>query len=186
MVISDVEVEDEDIENEERLFQSGENTNTNYKISEAEINYRRVEYLETQITPLFLSLIKNEDFEFGHISESIKLIQKQLEINRIATQNWFNSLYINYFYSNEKILISLLRVIEFIDPEKLSPTAETMALASLSHKNNEIKEIGVRFFENWSSLTSYNILKNIQVDSVWLQKYINQVITDLEVELCLC
>jgi hypothetical protein len=167
------------------FFIFSDEINTNYKISEEEINKNRLNYLDKKITPLFLSLIKYEDFDFGHSSESIKLVEEQIAINKIATQNWLNGLYIKYFSSDEKVLIGLLRIIEFIDVELLSPTAETIALASLSNKNDEIKELGIRFFENWISIDSLNILNNLEVESVWLQKYIDQVKKDLEIELCL-
>lgn len=167
------------------IFSFVDENNTNFKISEDEIIKKRLAHLEKKITPLFLSLIKSEDFEFGQKSSSIKLIQEQLTINKVATQNWFNDLYIRNFSSDEKTLIGLLRVIEYLDETLLSPTGQTIALASLSHKSDEVKELGVRIFENWSSINSYTILKGIKVDALWLQKYVDQVIKDLEVDLCL-
>lgn len=165
-------------------FVFSDEINTNYKISENEINKQRLNYLEKKVSPLLISLIKYEDFEFGRSSESIKLVEQQLAINKIATQNWFNGLYIKFFMSDEKILIGLLRIIEFVDVNMLSPTAQTIALASLSHSNDEVKELAVRFFENWISIESLNILNKLKVETPWLQKYINQVKKDIEIELC--
>lgn len=169
----------------DKLFISVDENSTNFKLDENYINQKRIDYLEQKITPLLISLIKNEDFEFGKKNETIKLIEQQLEFNSVATQNWFNKLYIKYFASDEKILIGLLRIVEALNETALHPTGEIIAIAALSHKNDEVKELGVRIFENWCSLSSYEILKNIKVETVWLQEYIDQVIKDIEIELCL-
>jgi hypothetical protein len=169
----------------DELFISVDENSTNFKLDENYINQNRIDYLDQKITPLFISLIKNEDFEFGKKNESVRLIEEQLELNSVATQNWFNKLYIKYFSADENILIGLLRVVESLNEHSLHPTGEIMAIAALSHKNDEVKELGIRIFENWCSLNSYEILKNIKVDTVWLQDYINQVIKDIEIELCL-
>lgn len=79
----------------------------------------------------------------------------------------------------------MLRIIGRFDEEIIFPQGKTMALAALSHKNDEVKELGVRAFENWNSLNSLEVLKNISFDSNWLQDYLNQVIKDLKSELCL-
>jgi hypothetical protein len=158
---------------------------TNYQPSENEINNIRLKYLEEKVSPLFLSIIKNEDFEFDQRCESINLVEENLKVNRVATQNWINKLYLQYFASDEKVLLSLLRVIDYFNRELFYPTGQTIALSALVHNSDEIKEMGVRIFENWGSIESLNILKAIKVDTDWLQKYINEVIIDLEKELCL-
>lgn len=158
---------------------------TNYIPSEKELIDERKNYLEMKLTPLLISLIKNEDFEHGKRSESIRLVEEQMNENKVVGQYWFNSLYIRNF-TNDDILLGLLRIVEYLSEELLFPTGQTMAMASLVHANDEIKEQGIRIFENWCSIESYNILKSIKVDTKWLQDYINQVINDFESELCLC
>ena len=159
--------------------------NTDYTVSENEIMEKRVEYLKTKISPLFISLVKNEDFEFGQKSESIRLVENELNKNKIATQNWLNDLYLQHFSKDEKILIGILRIFEYFDEDAFYPTSHTIALASIVNRSDEIKEMCVRAFENWGSLNSYEILKGIRTEAKWLQAYINQVIKDIEKELCL-
>lgn len=168
------------------IEKSDDVSSTNFSISESKLNSDRLKYLDQRITPLLLSYIRNEDYEFGQRCDSINLVEEQLKINEIATQNWFNKLYLKYYSTDESILLSLLRIVEYLDKNLLFPTGQTMALASLSHKNNEVKEMGIRIFENWCCVESYDILKNLKVDTVWLQEYIEQVKKDLEEELCLC
>lgn len=152
--------------------------------SENRINGNREEYLRKNITPKFLSLIKEEDFEFGFVSRSEELIASQLQINALATRNWLNEIFINHF-DNEVILIGLLRIISRFDESLIFPQGQTIALAALSHSNDEIKELGIRAFEKWCSAESLSILKKLNLNSAWLQEYVNDVINDLEEELCL-
>ncbi|MBC6399465.1 MAG: hypothetical protein GDA42_00100 [Ekhidna sp.] len=171
--------------NLEKFLRSTEESSTNFFLDENAINEKRMKFLKEKVTPQLLSFIKEEDFEFGQKSESINLVEKQIQINAIATKNWFNELYLNYFRTDRKILLSLLRIVEYFDKELLFPTGQTMAISALVHSNDEVKELGVRILENGCSVESYEILKNIKVDTKWLQQYINRVILDLEKELCL-
>ena len=170
--------------NLEKFLRSTEEYSTNFFLDENAINEKRMRFLKEKVTPQLLSFIKEEDFEFGQKSESINLVEKQIQINAIAAKNWFNQLYL-YYFSDEKMLLSLLRIVEYFDKELLFPTSQTMAISALVHSNDEVKELGVRILENWCSIESYQILKNIKVDTNWLQQYIDQVILDLEKELCL-
>ncbi|MFY7665980.1 hypothetical protein [Flavobacterium sp.] len=152
--------------------------------SENKINGNREEHLRKIFTPKFLTLIKEEDFEFGFTSRSEELIRSQLKINALATRNWLNEIFINYF-DNEVVLIGLLRVISRFEENIIFPQGQTIALAALSHSNDEIKELGIRSFEKWCSVDSLNILRKLNLNSSWLQEYVNEVITDLEEQLCL-
>jgi len=158
--------------------------NTDVKVTENDINNSREYFLREKVSPELINLINEEDFEFGFVSRSEELINKQLEINDLATRNWLNELFISNF-KNDGILIGLLRIIGRFDQEIIFPQGQTMALAALSHRNNEIKELGIRAFENWASENSIQVLRNTNIELEWLNEYKNEVIADLEVELCL-
>lgn len=149
-----------------------------------ELNQEYFNSLKTKVEPLLLSLLRNEDFEFDIIPESVKLIETHLRENPFATKQWFNEIYVEYFH-DEKVLIALLGIIVFLTEQDLYPINKTMALAALTHRNDEVKELGVRAFESWASHDSLRILKEVKLDTKWLQEYIDQVIKDLEFELCL-
>lgn len=157
---------------------------TNFIYDENKINQTRQEYLNSKVTPLLLSLLKYENVEYGVKSEGEKLIREQIENNCSVALNWISDLYISSF-NDDKILIGLIKIIGNIEESTISSVGQVIALASLSHKNNEIKELGVRAFENWASPKSYSVLSNLNVGQGWLQDYINQVVKDLEKELCL-
>ncbi|MCG8776513.1 hypothetical protein G1K67_13510 [Tenacibaculum finnmarkense] len=157
---------------------------TNTNIDENLLNKKRQEYLNVKVSPILISFLTYEDVDYGVRSEGEKIICEQIEQNSVVALNWINELYIQNF-SNEKILVGLLRILGNLDEDDISSIGHVIALASLSHSNTEIKELGVRAFENWSSSKSYSILSNVKVGEKWLQEYINQVIKDLEIDLCL-
>lgn len=143
------------------------------------------DYLSQKITPKFLSIIKDEYFEFGYTSKSEELVRDQLSLNALAARNWLNEIFITY-YSKESVLIGLLRIISRFEPSLIYPQGQTMALAALSHRSNEVKELGVRAFEQWCDNESVNILKSIDKKiPLWLLEYVNDVIRDIEEQLCL-
>jgi len=151
-----------------------------------QIRSEQLSYLTTHITPLLISIIKNEEFEFGQNSESIRLVDNEMKGNGFVAKEWFNRLFNQYFASKKEtnILIGLLRIVEFLN-ERFYPIYKTIALASLTHADNEVKELGVRILEGTCSIENLKILKNVRVEAKWLQEYINQVIEDFEQILCL-
>lgn len=152
--------------------------------SDNKINKEREDILDSKYTPLLINLIYEEDFEFGYISRSQVLIEEQFQVNKLATRNWLNKIFIEHF-KDEKIVIGLLRIIGRFDEDTIFPQGQTMAMSALIHKNDEIKELGIRAFENWCSLKSYEVLKTIEISSDWLKEYLDDVISNLEEDLCL-
>jgi len=146
---------------------------------ENQINIKRETFLKEKLTYQLIETILEESFEFGVKSKSEILIEEQLGINALATRNWLNEIFIDYF-DDEKILIGILRIIGRFDEQIIFPQGQTMALAALNHINPEIKELGIRAFENWGTLNSIKILENITIEIDWLDEYKNQVISDLK------
>ena len=58
-----------------------------------------------------------------------------------------------------------------------------MAVAALSHADIEVRECGIRAFENWGNLHSLIVLENLEVSPPWLQDYVRRVVHDLRKEL---
>ena len=162
----------------EILYSEDDDSSTENKINEA-----RVKKLDNQLTQELIYLLKEEDFEFGYKTRSEQLITEQLQINALATRNWLNEIFLKY-YSDETVIIGILRIIGRFDPLHIFPQGQTIALAALTHKNDEIKELGIRAFEQWCSVESLNILKKLDLEKNWLQEYVTDVINDFEEQLC--
>lgn len=178
----DFTIEDYNFSLTSNLFIGNDSTNIVY--DENQINEKRKENLHNKLTPVLISLLQYEDVEYGIRTESEKIIREQLEINTAVTLLWLNDIYVTYF-SNEKIISGLLRIVGNIEEELICSFGHVIALASLNHKNDEIKELSIRAFENWGSTKSYRVLSVVKVGTKWLQDYIDQVVKDLQIELCL-
>lgn len=133
-------------------------------------------------TKEILSIIIEQDFEYGFDSPADLFIKRLLNQNPTATKEWLNSVFIDYFHDT-RILIGLLQIISHIEYFEIYPQGPTMAVAALSHVDAEVRECGIRAFENWGTIDSLNVLRNLTCQEKWLQEYVQQVISDLEEEL---
>ena len=152
---------------------------------ENEFNEAREKELDRLMTPKFLAVLAEEDFEFGLESPTENLIRDLLKTNRAVTKDWLNILFLKYWTTDVAVVVGILRLLGRFDEIELGAMGKTIALAALSHKNDEIKDLGIRAFENWISVDSVNILKETDTNTEWLDNYRRQVISDLESQLCL-
>lgn len=128
-----------------------------------------------------ISLIRNEEFEYGIDTKADVLVRRYMELNPLLTKEWLNTIFVDNF-ADVFILVALLRIIARLDYTEIYPQGQTMALAVLSHENTEVKECGVRAFESWGTVHSLKILENLTVGIQWLQEYIDDVVSDLREE----
>lgn len=154
----------------------------NYYTSEENyLNELRQRQQRNDFANKLISCIKEQHFEYGVTSKADILISEELTKNKLATKNTLNELFVKNF-EIPSVLIGILQIISRND--KINPEGQLMALAALSHKNFEVRECGIRCFENWVSQASLTMLKNISTKPQWLQDYLNTVIDNIEEELC--
>lgn len=154
-------------------------SNGQYELSQNASNSYFERHFYDTYTNEFINLITNEDFELGYTSKSELLFTKLMNINLLAARNWLNSLFMDY-YSNNSIIIGIIRLIGRYNPEEIYPQGQTMALASLCSSSDEIIEWGIRAFENWGGVDSIRILENTRIKTKWLDDYRLQVIKDIQ------
>ena len=128
-----------------------------------------------------ISLIRNEEFEYGIDTKADALVRRYMELNPLLTKEWINTIFVDNF-ADVFILVGLLRIIARLDYTEIYPQGQTMALAALSHENTEVKECGVRAYESWGTIDSLNELERLKVGTQWLQEYIDDVVLDLKKE----
>jgi len=145
------------------------------------LNKRRLRQFKENYTKELLRIICEQDFEYGFDSEADLFVRELMGQNETITKEWLNLVYIEH-YHDMRVVIGLLQVISHLQYLDIYPQGPTMALAALVHANSEVRECGIRAFENWSTIESLNILRNVKCDEIWLQDYLNQVIRDLEEE----
>lgn len=133
-------------------------------------------------TKELLHIILEQDFEYGFDSPADLFIKHLLNQNPTVTREWLNYIFQEYFY-DQRILIGLLQILSHMDYFEIYPQGQAIAVAALSHLDSEVRECGIRAFENWSNIVSLNVLRNLKYPEEWLQEYVQQVISDLEEEL---
>ena len=138
----------------------------------------QLERHQTKYTSELISIILEQDFEYGYESVGDKFVKTLMEKDKVITRAWLNNIFLDYF-DNPKILIGLLQIVSHLSYNDIYSEGPTMAVASLTHKNAEVRETGVRCFENWASEDSLTILGNLNFEETWLQSYVNEVVSDL-------
>lgn len=146
------------------------------------LNVTRVHSYKAQFSHRFLEVIRDAEFEFGYDSAVDDFLRERLAENALATKDWLNSLFIENF-ADPQVASGILRVIAHLDYQAIAPQGPTIALAALSHKSLEVRECGIRAFENWGTLESLNILRNLKCPEDWMAIYARQVAADLEERL---
>jgi hypothetical protein len=141
----------------------------------------RTDQFFSHLTNRLTAAIRNEEFEFGIRSSAEIIVEEQLTRNGLETRNWLNEMFVAHF-GDRAVLVGLLHIISRFKEFEVHPQGLTMALAALVHKDDEVKELGVRAFEHWASPTSVKVLQNVQVGTPWLQRYIDEVVEDLSLE----
>lgn len=152
-----------------------------YTSEENYLNDIRQKQQKNDFAIKLISYIKEQHFEYGVTSNADVLISDEIKKNKLATKTTLNELFVKY-YENPTILVGLLQVVS--RNENIYPEGHIMALSALTHKNFEVRECGIRCFENWVNETSLSILKNISTEPQWLQDYLNTVINNIKEELC--
>lgn len=151
-------------------------------IDENYINRRRLLQLKKEFTPQLIHLIVDSDFEYGIESSVDAFVRNQIKQNWLATKSWLSEIFVEHF-GHPTILIGLLRAVSRLSYFDLSPEGPIMAVAALSHEDIEVRECGIRAFENWGNLHSLTVLENLQVSPPWLQDYVLRVVDDIRKEL---
>ena len=147
-------------------------------ISENLLNIRRLKHFDETYTNDFLRVIREQDFEYGFESMADKFIRQLMEQNKAVTREWLNRLFLCHF-NDIKIITGLVQVLSHIEYAEIYPEGPTIALAALSHNNLEVRECGIRAFENWGTLESLHILEGLRFTEKWMQEYVKKVVCDL-------
>lgn len=152
-----------------RFFMSGKTS----------IDLQSIEEYKKQFSDTLLQLIHEEIFEYGMENAADKFVQKSLLNNPELTKICLNTILLEHFVDVE-VATGLLRIISHLNYTDIYPTGPTMALSVLNHEDAEIRECGIRAFENWGNADSLDYLKHIKCKEKWLQDYLEQVIIELE------
>lgn len=130
----------------------------------------------------FLSLIENDNFEFGYRTNAEKFLEERLLEDPLKTKEWLNTVF-NLNFGSTDFMVKILHIMGGIEYELINPQGTTMAVMATRNPDEEVKELGIRVFENWGNTDALHVLKSIKCEESWLQEYLDEVIQDLEKEL---
>lgn len=148
-------------------------------------NLSRLREYQEQLTQHLLMLIEESELEYGFDSALDVFLRDRLAENALATKEWLNSLFIQHI-ADPAVTTGILRTIAHLDYSEIVPQGPTIALAALTNLNSEVRECGIRAFENWGTLECLHILRTVRCPEEWMQDYVEHVISDLEQELVAC
>jgi hypothetical protein len=125
------------------------------------------------------TMLQEEITETGMENPSEKIIESLYSEDKKKTGLLLNKLFLENFHTPH-VIVGVLHIISHFDYDLVSPEGPIMAIAALNHKNVEVREYGVKCFENWRHKDGIRILEHIKANERWLQNYINLVIRDLK------
>jgi len=134
----------------------------------------------------FTAMLRGETSECGDINPSEEYFTGMIEKDKEASLQCINKIFMRH-YSLDKmdvdLLINILHLLSHFKHSDVSPNAETMAIAALSHKNSK-DELGLckyalKCFDNWRNPEFIKTLKAIEFGSEWLKEYADDIIEEL-------
>lgn len=164
------------------IIENAEDVDTFPKNIENKINKKRLELFKEKHTQILLNIIAEQTFEYGFYSKADLYIRELTKQNATVTKEWLNTMFLDNYAKNPKIVIGLMQAISHMEYSDIYPQGQTMAMSALLHTDAEVRECGIRAFENWEATDAVPILKTIKCEELWLQEYLDKVIADLEEE----
>lgn len=143
-----------------------------------------IAYLQSNKESILIQKIMSEViFEPCVINDTISYFGSLLAYGNVAVVMWISELFV-YHYKSDKILKGLLYIAMYYN-EAFANLDTMMALAAISHKSSEVRELAVRVLESNCNIVNYDVLRSLNVHEQWLKEYIQDVIRDFQKELCL-
>ena len=147
------------------------------KIKQDYVVHRRQEITDRK--EYIKSLLKSDIYEPGTVTELQLFLEEKLADKKEQTQSILQQVYLEVFEYAE-IFTNLLQVISQIDYKLIEPAGPIMALAATRHHSCEVRECGLRCYENWEDPQYLPLLKSLYFEEKWLQNYLELLISDFE------
>jgi len=127
----------------------------------------------------FVMVARNEEIEYGFVSASERLMKEMFQefpdsIGAIAQGIFLLEI------DKPAVLISLIKAISAIPYAAMWPYSQMIAISALANANEEVREAGIRAFEQWEHPDGIKLLKSTTTALSWLEEYKLATITYLE------
>ena len=125
-------------------------------------------------------LIQQDDFVDGEMTKVELFMKNAYENNQLE---YVLEALMRIYYEevlNDKILEGILLMISSVPYEVVVPKGQIMAMGLLSNKSLAVRDRAIQCFERWDSIEGIDILKSLDCEPKWLQRYVEKVIMYIE------
>ncbi len=136
---------------------------------------------------LIISQINREEYEAGYENESedmMKLLIEKYGIDRFG--KWLLEIWKEGYTTNPHLCVGILHMVSHVSPSYIEPYGSNIAMAAVSHKSMEVKEFGIKVFENWGDPQYIKVLEMMDCGNKLIDSYRNVVISSLKNEQKVC
>ena len=125
-------------------------------------------------------IINHDEYIDGEVSQSEIFMKEAYENEQIDyVMEALMQIYLNNL-SNIHVLEGVLVMISCVPYEAVLPKGQTMAMGLLSNKELLIRDRAIQCFERWNSKKGLDVLKSLDCQPKWLQKYVDKIIMYIE------
>lgn len=125
-------------------------------------------------------LMRNEIYTSGEIAPSETFVEETMKANETEqVVKWLLKFQLDN-YDNPSLLIGLLHMISHFEYNSETELMNYIPLSLLQHKNEEVCEFSIKVYENWNCKSTLKVLKSLKCDKPSQQKYLDEVIEDIE------
>lgn len=133
----------------------------------------------------FLATILRSPINDGEDNPMVDYFNEMLDENKVASLNILNDLFVQNI-DNEQICVKILSICNEYNEMDLSPTAQTLAALSISHKSGRVKSAAINLFSHWGTTNAYKLLCNLNCPKEpWIQMKYNRVKQSLKERCCM-
>lgn len=125
-------------------------------------------------------IINHDEYVDGEVSQSEIFMKEAYEneqmdyIMEALMQIYMDNL------SNVHVLEGILVMISCVPYEVVQPKGQAIAMGLLSNKELLIRDRAIQCFERWNSKKGLDVLKSLDCQPKWLQKYVDKIIKYIE------
>lgn len=125
-------------------------------------------------------IINHDEYVDGEVSQSEMFMKEAYEneqmdyVMEALMQIYMDSL------SNIHVLEGILVMISCVPYEVVQPKGQTIAMGLLSNRELLIRDRAIQCFERWNSKKGLDVLRSLDCQPKWLQRYVDKIIKYIE------
>lgn len=128
----------------------------------------------------FERVLKHVDLEYGIDSEADSYLDSVMKRDLEVARKMLVRVYTRLWKEGKSdYVLNFFTTLSHFTPEQVGEVGELMALASLANSNPLVNEAGIRLLENWGTDDAIRLLKGAKCADAWVDKYREDVISDL-------